>query len=118
MPLTDDNIRRIADLSRFGAKASSKEAIVQETFKTAKALARIETLRVVYPYDHSGWEDWRTSGKAVSMTRVDEWCDPASNCSTANFDPDSPESGYISVYPKTPKAVLLMSVLAPAVHTS
>src|SRR6476620_8995437 len=100
MALTDADIRRITDLSRFAAKASSNEAIVQETFKTAKALARIETLRVVYPYDHSGWEDWRVSGKNVSMKRTDEWSAPASNSTTADFDPDNPESGYISANPK------------------
>lgn len=118
MALTDDDIQGIADLSRFAARASSREAIVRETFKTMKGLARIESLRVVYPYDHSGWEDWRVSGKGISMKRVDEWRDPASNSATANFDPDTPESGYISANPKSAKAGLLMPVLAPAVHTS
>jgi signal transduction histidine kinase len=115
MPLSPTDVRRIAAFGRRVAKAPMVEVIVSEAFKTLKAIANIEELRIVYSPSPSFWNEWNASTNSVEVRRNDERPAPVKGHFTVLFDPDNSQSGFVSVKTRGRKAAAAMEILAPEI---
>src|SRR5205085_948598 len=109
------DVGHIAGFARRMAKGPGVEAIVTEAFKTLKAVARTESMRLVYSPGSSSWHDWKAKAQSVEMRPDDEWPAPNGKDLTVMFDPDASESGFISVSNRSVKVEEVLQILAPEI---
>jgi signal transduction histidine kinase len=115
MQLSEAKVSRIFEFGRSAAKAQSPDEVVDRTFQTLKHIGRIETLRVVYLFDHSIWKEWQVSNKRTTVEKSETWFAPDKRKFTVYFDSENTQIGYLTVSPKTPELVTAANMLAPAV---
>ena len=115
MRLSESKISRIFEFGRSAAKSQSPDEVVKRAFETLKEVARVDSFRVVYLFDHSIWQEWRASVKRTSTSKSDTWIAPEKRGATVYFDSSNTQIGYLTVSPKTSPAVTATNMLAPAV---
>jgi len=115
MQLSESKISRIFEFGRSAAKAQSPDEVVKRTFETLKEIGRVDSLRVVYLFDHSVWQEWRMSGKRTSTSQSDTWFEPEKKGTTIYFDSSNTQIGYLTVSPKAASLVTAANMLSPAV---
>jgi signal transduction histidine kinase len=118
MQLSEDEVKLIAKFVNSAAKASSMEVVVNEAFKTLNAINPIDSIRVVFPFDHGSWCDWQSSGKGAAMTRSDERPASSRRSLTVALDSESNQAGFISLTPRRPEMAFAVKTLAPSLWTT
>jgi len=116
MELSEAEVRRIASFWRSAAKAPSMDSIVDGAFKTLKKITAVQSMQVVYPMGHAAYV-WQTSEKGTTKEPFEEWPARPRKGFSVNFEPRSDQSGYATVFPRSPKAALALQALAPAIWT-
>lgn len=97
MALSDSDSALMGALARKIAKAPDDEAVVAETFRTLKTMARIGEIRVVYSPAPSVWKEWKAGIDVLSVRPHDTCPAPSKRGLTVFFDPENEQSGFISI---------------------
>jgi len=113
MGLSQSDIQRIAGFVRKVTKAASEEAIITETVQLLKTITRIKRLRVVYSRAPGSWTEWNSAENTIEVRSHEESPEPERNDVTAFFDPDAPDTGFLSTKDKGNKVRAVFAVLAP-----
>jgi signal transduction histidine kinase len=118
MGLSQSDTRQLAAFVRKVTKAPDEDAIISETFQVLKSITKINRLRVVYSPGPGRWTEWKTTTDTIEVWSHDEWPEPEKKVFTAFFDPDVPQSGFLSTSHKRNKVRPAFYVLAPQVWTA
>jgi signal transduction histidine kinase len=89
-----------------------------EILRTLQQLARVSEVRVVATEPPSGWRDWVAGQRVAAVREFDSLPPPPSRGSTAYFDADRPEAGFLWTSTTAAKCVQALKLLAPHVGTA
>ncbi len=118
MGLSQSDVQRIAGFVRKVTKAPNVEAIISETFRTLKSIAKIDRVRIVYSPAPARWTEWKAAADGVEVRPHDERPSPEKKPLTVFFDTENVHSGFISADKKGAKVRQVLDILAPEVWSA
>jgi signal transduction histidine kinase len=89
-----------------------------EILRTLQQLARVSEVRVVATEPPSGWREWVAGQRVAAVREFDSLPPPPSRGSTAYFDANRPEAGFLWTSTTAAKCVQALKLLAPHVGTA
>ena len=85
---------------------------MQKAFRTLNEIDAIESIRVVYPFDHSSWCHWDVSEASAVMVQTAERPRSSGKAMKVNFEPGNSRSGFMTVSPRKTGLELAAETLA------
>jgi signal transduction histidine kinase len=115
MELSQSDVAQIGAFVRKVTKALNAEMVISETAGFLKRIGRTDRLRAVYSHAPGHWTEWKSAPDSLSVRVLDEWPGPEKKTSTAFFDPENRQAGFISIGNASEAASAVMEVIAPEI---
>jgi signal transduction histidine kinase len=118
MEFSESELSLLEQLGHKLAKAPGAELIAAEILRTLQQLARVSEVRIVAEEQLSGWREWVAGPRVAAVREFDALPQPSSRGTTAYFDTDRPEAGFLWTSSTDERCIQALRLLAPHAGTA